>query len=225
MADFLELGELMCRDALHREESCGGHFREEHQTEDGEALRDDERFAYVAAWEYTGDLTAPRLNKEPLDSSTCTWRSGATSEHVDLTLHVWRQAGPGVAGPHGAVRGARHQPGHVVPRDAGRGQRAADGDGRDARSRSTTTAARDLRLVQPHDQRRGARPQPGHRHLPAPHAELRGRRRDPRRAVAGAGVPGGEGPGRGPVARSTGSSRPAASSARRPAARRTATPS
>jgi succinate dehydrogenase / fumarate reductase flavoprotein subunit len=67
VADFLELGELMCRDALHREESCGGHFREEHQTEDGEAKRDDEHFAYVAAWEYTGDLERPRLNKEPLD--------------------------------------------------------------------------------------------------------------------------------------------------------------
>jgi succinate dehydrogenase / fumarate reductase flavoprotein subunit len=67
VADFFELGELMCRDALHREESCGGHFREEYQTEDGEALRDDERFAYAAAWEYTGDLRAPRLHKEPLE--------------------------------------------------------------------------------------------------------------------------------------------------------------
>jgi len=66
VADFLELGELMCRDALDREESCGGHFREEYQTHDGEARRDDERFAYVAAWEYTGDLQAPRLHKEPL---------------------------------------------------------------------------------------------------------------------------------------------------------------
>jgi succinate dehydrogenase flavoprotein subunit len=66
VADFFELGELMCRDALHREESCGGHFREEYQTEDGEARRDDARFAYVAAWEYTGDLAAPRLNQEPL---------------------------------------------------------------------------------------------------------------------------------------------------------------
>ncbi|HEX3274429.1 MAG TPA: fumarate reductase/succinate dehydrogenase flavoprotein subunit [Gemmatimonadales bacterium] len=67
VADFLELGELICRDALHREESCGGHFREEYQTEDGEARRDDARFAYVAAWEYTGDLAAPRLHQEPLD--------------------------------------------------------------------------------------------------------------------------------------------------------------
>jgi succinate dehydrogenase / fumarate reductase flavoprotein subunit len=66
VADFLELGELMCLDALHRTESCGGHFREESQTPDGEALRDDEHFAYVAAWEYAGDRKAPTLNKEPL---------------------------------------------------------------------------------------------------------------------------------------------------------------
>jgi len=67
VADFLELGELICLDALHRRESCGGHFREEFQTEDGEALRDDEHFAYVAAWEYTGDLRSPRLHQEPLE--------------------------------------------------------------------------------------------------------------------------------------------------------------
>src|SRR5918992_967467 len=66
VADFLELGELMCRDALHREESCGGHFRVEYQTPDGEALRNDEDFAYVAAWEYTGPDTEPALHKEPL---------------------------------------------------------------------------------------------------------------------------------------------------------------
>ena len=65
--DFLEFGELLCRDALHREESCGGHFRVEHQTEDGEALRDDEHFAYAAAWEYTGDNANPTLHKEPLE--------------------------------------------------------------------------------------------------------------------------------------------------------------
>ncbi len=66
VADFLELGELMCRDALHREESCGGHFREESQTADGEALRDDERFSYVAAWEWRGEREAPALHREPL---------------------------------------------------------------------------------------------------------------------------------------------------------------
>ena len=66
VADFLELGELMCRDALDREDSCGGHFRTEYQTPDGEALRNDDRFAYVAAWEFAGDGKAPVLNKEPL---------------------------------------------------------------------------------------------------------------------------------------------------------------
>jgi succinate dehydrogenase / fumarate reductase, flavoprotein subunit len=65
VADFFELGELMCIDALHREESCGGHFRAEHQTPDGEALRDDEHFAYVGAWEYRDDQ--PVLHKEPLE--------------------------------------------------------------------------------------------------------------------------------------------------------------
>ena len=54
LADYFELGELMCRDALHRNESCGGHFREEYQTEEGEAQRDDENFSYAAAWEYRG---------------------------------------------------------------------------------------------------------------------------------------------------------------------------
>jgi succinate dehydrogenase / fumarate reductase flavoprotein subunit len=66
VADFLELAELLCRDALHRNESCGGHFREEYQTPDGEALRDDDHFAYVAAWEYAGAGKDPILNKEPL---------------------------------------------------------------------------------------------------------------------------------------------------------------
>ncbi|HVF41278.1 MAG TPA: fumarate reductase/succinate dehydrogenase flavoprotein subunit [Gemmatimonadaceae bacterium] len=66
VADFIELAELMCIDALHRSESCGGHFREESQTPDGEALRDDENFAYVAAWEYAGDTAEPRLNREHL---------------------------------------------------------------------------------------------------------------------------------------------------------------
>lgn len=66
VADFMEFGELLCRDAHHRDESCGGHFRTEYQTEDGEALRNDEDFSYVAAWEYQGDNKAPNLHKEPL---------------------------------------------------------------------------------------------------------------------------------------------------------------
>ncbi len=67
VADFIELGELMVDDALNREESCGGHFREEHQTNEGEALRDDEHFTYVAAWEYQGDGKPEILNQEDLE--------------------------------------------------------------------------------------------------------------------------------------------------------------
>jgi succinate dehydrogenase / fumarate reductase flavoprotein subunit len=67
VADFLELGELMARDALHREESCGGHFREEYQTEEGEAMRNDKDFTYVAAWEYKGADQTPELHKENLE--------------------------------------------------------------------------------------------------------------------------------------------------------------
>jgi succinate dehydrogenase / fumarate reductase flavoprotein subunit len=66
VADFIEFGELMCRDALMREESCGGHFRVEHQTEEGEALRDDENFTFSGVWEYQGDDVDPQLHKEPL---------------------------------------------------------------------------------------------------------------------------------------------------------------
>jgi succinate dehydrogenase / fumarate reductase flavoprotein subunit len=67
VADFLEIGELMCLDALEREESCGAHLREEYQTDEGEALRDDENFSHVAAWEYTGEDSKPKRNIEPLE--------------------------------------------------------------------------------------------------------------------------------------------------------------
>jgi succinate dehydrogenase / fumarate reductase flavoprotein subunit len=67
VADFLEFAELMCTDALQREESCGGHFRVEHQTEDGEAKRNDEKFTYVAAWQWTGVGQPPQLHKEALE--------------------------------------------------------------------------------------------------------------------------------------------------------------
>jgi succinate dehydrogenase / fumarate reductase flavoprotein subunit len=66
-ADYLELGELMARDALDREESCGGHFREEHQTPEGEALRDDKKFTFVSNWEFKGVDVAPEMHKEPLN--------------------------------------------------------------------------------------------------------------------------------------------------------------
>ena len=79
VADFFELGELMVRDALARKESCGGHFREESQTPDGEALRDDARFAHVAAWEWRGEGSKPTLHKEPL-----------TFENVHLTQRSYK---------------------------------------------------------------------------------------------------------------------------------------
>ena len=63
----MEFAELMVTDALHRKESCGGHFREESQTDEGEALRDDENFCYAAAWEHKGAGAAPALHKEPLE--------------------------------------------------------------------------------------------------------------------------------------------------------------
>ena len=66
VADFLEFGELLCLDALERRESCGGHFREEYRTPEGEALRDDENFTHVAAWEYTGAGNKPNRLVEPL---------------------------------------------------------------------------------------------------------------------------------------------------------------
>ena len=101
VADFLELGELMCLDALHRTESCGGHFRAESQTDEGEARRDDENFSYVAAWEYTGQGQAPVLHKEDLvfeyvTPSQRSYKSGKTP--VKLKLRVWRQAGPDAKG-------------------------------------------------------------------------------------------------------------------------------
>ena len=79
VADFLELGELMCIDARHRRESCGGHFRIESHTSEGEAKRDDANFCYVAAWEYTGPGQAPTLHKEPL-----------TFEHVHLAQRSYK---------------------------------------------------------------------------------------------------------------------------------------
>ena len=67
VADFIELGELMARDALTREESCGGHFREEYQTAEGEAMRNDEEFTHVAAWEYKGEKETPERHREELE--------------------------------------------------------------------------------------------------------------------------------------------------------------
>jgi succinate dehydrogenase / fumarate reductase flavoprotein subunit len=79
VADFFELGELMVRDALAREESCGGHFREESQTPEGEALRNDEDFAHVAAWEWAGEGGEPTRHEEAL-----------TFESVHLTQRSYK---------------------------------------------------------------------------------------------------------------------------------------
>jgi succinate dehydrogenase / fumarate reductase flavoprotein subunit len=67
LSDFIEIGELMARDALMREESCGGHFREEYQTPEGEALRQDDKFSFASCWKYTGDDQEPELLKEELN--------------------------------------------------------------------------------------------------------------------------------------------------------------
>ena len=75
VADFIELGELMCIDALHRKESCGGHFREESQTPEGEALREDNKYTYVAAWEFTGDDEILHKEKLEFDVAKPTQRS------------------------------------------------------------------------------------------------------------------------------------------------------
>ena len=79
VADFLEFGELMCHDALDRDESCGAHFREEHQTEEGEAVRNDEEYCYVSAWEYKGVGEKPELHKESLEF-----------EFVDLAVRSYK---------------------------------------------------------------------------------------------------------------------------------------
>jgi len=70
VADYFELAELMCLDASEREESCGGHFREEYQTDEGEALRNDEDFCHSAVWEYNGEDSEPERHIEPLEFET-----------------------------------------------------------------------------------------------------------------------------------------------------------
>ncbi len=124
VADFLELAELMLLDALLREESCGGHFREEHQTADGEALRDDVHFSYVAAWEY-----GPQPGAAPRRTDLRPRSPHPAELHVNLTVRIWRQSGPAEPGRMVTYARRRPQPGHVVPGDAGRPQPGADRPG------------------------------------------------------------------------------------------------
>ena len=90
VADFFELAELMCLDALERNESCGGHFREEYQTPEGEAARDDEHYSYAAAWEFRGVGNAARAAQRAPDFRIRA--PGATELQVmRIILHIWRQ--------------------------------------------------------------------------------------------------------------------------------------
>ena len=99
VADFFELGELMCIDALNRRESCGGHFRGESQTEEGEALRHDEQYAYVAAWEWAGEDGTPVMHKEVLEYEFTEMKQ--RSVQVKVTLNIWRQ-------PEASAQGSMH---------------------------------------------------------------------------------------------------------------------
>ena len=195
VVDYLELAELMCLDALHRAESCGGHFREESQTPDGEAARQDEAFSYAAAWEFTTTGAAPVLHKEDLVFRvTSTPPSGATHEAHPARLAPARRRRPR---PHGLVRGRRDLRGHVLPGDARHPQRGPHPARRGPGRLRPRLPRGHLRRLQPRHQRR--RPRPGaHHHLPAPHAVLLRRRHHRRRALAGRRLPGGQGPRRRP---------------------------
>ena len=91
VADFLELGELFAKDALERAESCGGHFREESQTPEGEALRDDKNFTFVSAWEYNGEPSKAKLHKEVLEVRKHRIENTFIQVAMKLTLKIWRQ--------------------------------------------------------------------------------------------------------------------------------------
>ena len=141
VADFFELGELMCIDALNRRESCGGHFRAESQTEDGEALRHDDQYAYVAAWEWAGEGEA-RAGAAQGAAHLRVRRAEAAELQVKVTLKIWRQPDSAVGGRDGDLPARRRLRGHVVPGDARRPQRGADSATARSRSPSTPTAAR-----------------------------------------------------------------------------------
>ena len=131
MADFLELAELICLDALERNESCGGHFREEYQTPEGEAARDDEHYSYAAAWEFRGVGNPPALHKEPLDFRIRA--PGATELQImRIILHIWRQRNAGDKGRMVRYEAPNVNRAHVVPGDARRPQRGPDREGRRA---------------------------------------------------------------------------------------------
>ena len=181
VADFLELGELMCLDALEREESCGGHFREEYQTPDGEAQRDDEHFCHVAAWEYAGRGQAadpPRRSRSSFENVHLAHAElQVSSASMNLTLHVWRQKDAQRRGP---LRRPTTAP-DISPDMSFLEMLDVVNEGLIGKGEDP--------IAFDHDCREGicgtcgmvingaaARPAPRHHRLPAPHAQLQGRR-------------------------------------------------
>ena len=237
VADYMEFAELLALDALQRKESCGGHFREEYQTPDNEALRNDDEIRYVAAWEFSGVGSTPVLHKEaagiqggpPVAAKLQVEPDRGIGFDIVMTLmtllRVWRQPGRISRGGWSTTCARDVSPGHVVPRDARRRERGSHPEGRGPDRVRFRLPRGHLRVLRARDQRH--RPRPGRRRddVPAPHAPVQGRRHDRRRAVARAGVPGAQGSDRRPRAPSTASSPPAATSRSTPVARRMATAS
>ena len=246
VADYLEFAELLALDALHRTESCGGHFREESQTPDGEALRDDENFslrrgvgvpgrrqaadaAQGAADVRVREADAAELQVScqlqlqlPAEAGAGSWQLEAEAGAYAHHLKVWRQAGPTSRAVR-RLRRRRRLARHVLPRDARRRQRRADREGRGSDRVRLGLPRGHLRRVRVPGQRRAARAGPGHDRLPAAHAALQGRRPADARAVARQGLSRSSRTSSSIAARSTGSSRPAATRRSTSAARRTPT--
>ena len=197
VADFFELGELMCIDALNRRESCGGHFRGESQTEDGEALRHDDGYRLrrrVGVGRRRGRPRPaqgrPRLHRHRDEAAELQMSMNADPEDLAPARHGDRRC-------DAHLPGLRRVPRHVVPGDARRAQRAAQRPGRGPDRVRLRLSRGHLRHVRPDDQRRRARPG-GHHDLPAPHALVQRRRDDHHRAVALRRLPGAQGPRRRP---------------------------
>ena len=205
VADFLEFGELLCRDALHRDESCGGHFRVEHQTPDGEAKRNDANFSYVAAWEFKGVDKEPELHKEPLEFENYPSRGKELQIMSDIDKTMTSETdrlAPEGAGRTGQIRNLHREEHNRAPflsRDARRGERRPDQGRQGADRLRPRLPRRDLRHLLPGHQRRSPRRAGADHRLPAPHAQVQGWRHHLHRTVAGAGLPDHQRPDRRPL--------------------------
>ena len=140
VADFFELAELMCLDALERNESCGGHFREEYQTPEGEAARDDEQLFLRRRLGISRRGPAARAAQRAADFRIRA--PGATELQMRIILHIWRQKNADDKGRMVALRSAQRQRAHVVPGDARRPERGPASPRAKSRWPSTTIAAR-----------------------------------------------------------------------------------